>query len=87
VCSKFNTLATPTIYRKVTFNENLVHEGAELQYPNLLQNIAAYTQHVVIRSNLEPRGIRSVLWKIQHLSAIEYGFWSLFETWLFSCAN
>ncbi|KAG5999607.1 hypothetical protein E4U43_001973 [Claviceps pusilla] len=90
VCRIFDALATPIAYRRIALNEKIVHSDSQRRFPSALEHISAYTNHVIIRSNLMPRGIRRVLSGITKLSSVTLHyvqdhneqtseFWSLSE--------
>lgn len=72
VSKRFNVLATPISYRTLELNEIVVLPGAKQQYPHLFEHIAAYTNHVIIRSDLNLDGIRKVLSGARRLASIQY---------------
>ncbi|KAF4119874.1 hypothetical protein GMORB2_3562 [Geosmithia morbida] len=72
---EFNDIATPVYYRTLVLNELLVHEDAQTLYPvTLFQNIACFTKHLVIRSTLDPTGVRRILSLTASLSSITWQF-------------
>lgn len=73
VCRDLNAVATPACYRILEFNELLVHQNAQRAYPKtLFKHIAQFTKHVIIRSNLNPAGVRGILSFIPSLASITY---------------
>ncbi|KAM0280138.1 hypothetical protein ACHAQH_004210 [Verticillium albo-atrum] len=71
---RFEAIATPIVYHILCLNESIVSEDAEARYPNLFRNVAAHTNHVVARSNLDPVGIRSVLDRVQRLQSVRWDY-------------
>ncbi|KAG5921558.1 hypothetical protein E4U42_005797 [Claviceps africana] len=72
VCRIFDALATPIAYRRVALNEKIVQPDAPRRFPSAWEHISAYTNHVMVRSNLRPSGIRRILSGITRLSSVTY---------------
>ncbi|EEY15850.1 conserved hypothetical protein [Verticillium alfalfae VaMs.102] len=68
---RFEAVATPIVYHVLCLNENIVSTDAEARYPNLFRNVAAHTNHVVARSNLDPFGIKRVLDRVRRLQSVQ----------------
>ncbi|KAG5982121.1 hypothetical protein E4U55_002268 [Claviceps digitariae] len=70
VCRIFDAVATPIAYRRIALNEKIVHSDAQRHFSSAVEHISAYTNHVIIRSDLTPRGIRRILCGIKKLSSV-----------------
>ncbi|KAG6000290.1 hypothetical protein E4U21_005623 [Claviceps maximensis] len=70
VCRLFDALATPIAYQRIALNEIIVQSDPEGRFASAVEHIAAYTNHVTIRSNLIPSGIRRILSGIKKLSSV-----------------
>lgn len=71
---RFEAVATPIVYHVLCLNESIVSTGAEARYPNLFRNVAAHTNHVVARSNLDPFGIKRVLDRVRRLQSVQWDY-------------
>ncbi|KAF5719208.1 hypothetical protein FGLOB1_1284 [Fusarium globosum] len=67
VSKRFDAIATPIAYRFLTLNESLVAPDAEQRYPKVSRHISHLTNHVTIRSNLDPTRITGILSCIKRL--------------------
>ncbi|KAI7761334.1 hypothetical protein ACKAV7_008796 [Fusarium commune] len=70
VSKRFDAIATPIAYRFLTLNESLVAPDAEQRYPNVSRHISHLTNHVTIRSNLDPTRITGILSCIRRLKFV-----------------
>ncbi|KAG5916233.1 hypothetical protein E4U53_004353, partial [Claviceps sorghi] len=66
----FDALATPIAYRRIALNEKIVQSDAQGRFSSALGHISAHTNHVLVRSNLAPGGIRRILSGITRLSSV-----------------
>lgn len=71
VSRRLNAVATPIAYRVLRMNEALLDLDAEQRYPHVFDHISAFTSQVIVRSDLEPAGIRRVLARVDRLSKIQ----------------
>lgn len=51
-------------------NERIVSPQSVQYFPQALEHIYTYTNHVVARSNLDPAGIKALLERIRKLSSV-----------------
>jgi len=72
LCRRFDAIATPVAYNTLVLNERIVEPDAGDRYPLAFRHIAQNTNHVVARSDLDPRGIRSILVVIQKLVSLRF---------------
>ncbi|KAH7358631.1 F-box domain-containing protein [Plectosphaerella cucumerina] len=72
VSRRFEALAKPIFYHVLTLNDKIVDPDADIDYPNLLDNVARHTNHVVARSDLDPRGIARVLANVRRLQSVRW---------------
>lgn len=70
VSTRFNAIATPIAYQRLTLNGRLVAPDFEPSYPRALHNISLYTNHVIVPSNLIAQGITYLLHRIRRLQSI-----------------
>lgn len=70
LCRRFNQIAIPIAYRTLILNERIVSPDAGHYFPEALEYIYAYTNHVVARSDLDPSGIKTILERIRKLSSV-----------------
>ncbi|KFA45816.1 hypothetical protein S40293_08971 [Stachybotrys chartarum IBT 40293] len=74
VSRRLNAVATPIAYRVLRMNEALLDLDAEQRYPQVFDHISAFTTQVIVRSDLEPAGIRRVLARVDRLSKIQWHY-------------
>ncbi|KAL3956610.1 hypothetical protein ACCO45_009456 [Purpureocillium lilacinum] len=74
VCRHFHSLATPAAYHTIELNDALLRPNAERVYPGALDHVARFTRHVVIRSDLNPQGVKRVLSATRRLSSIRWRY-------------
>lgn len=79
---RLDAIATPVTYHTLFLNERIVAPDTESRYPNLLRHVSTFTNHVVVRSDLDPDGIRRVLDRVQRLKTVRYVD---HELWLGPC--
>ncbi|KAF5019089.1 hypothetical protein F66182_8929 [Fusarium sp. NRRL 66182] len=70
VSKRFDAIATPIFYRYLALNERLIVQDAQWRYPNAFHHISRFTNHVTVRSNLEPGGIAGVLSHVRRLKSV-----------------
>ncbi|KAF6840686.1 F-box domain-containing protein-like protein [Colletotrichum plurivorum] len=71
---RLDAIATPVTYHTLSLNERIVAPDTESRYPNLLRHVSTFTNHVVVRSDLDPDGIRRVLDRVQRLKTVRWRY-------------
>ncbi|KAF5512910.1 hypothetical protein CGCA056_v012407 [Colletotrichum aenigma] len=74
ISKRFDAIATPVTYQTLRLNERIVAPDAEALFPNLLRHVSTFTNHVVVRSDLDPDGIRRVLDRVQRLKTVRWQY-------------
>ncbi|PNY28534.1 Uncharacterized protein TCAP_01546 [Tolypocladium capitatum] len=74
VCRRFNCLATPVVYHTIELNDAMLDLGAERLYTRFLEHVFQHTNHVIVRSDLDPQSVKRLLCRIQRLSSIRWSY-------------
>lgn len=69
---RFNALATPVAYRTLVLHHRLVAPSAPCHCSNVFRNISAYTNHIIVRSDLEPEGVARLINSVERLQSLRW---------------
>ncbi|KAH8648369.1 F-box domain-containing protein [Xylariales sp. PMI_506] len=69
---RFCDIITPIQYEFLRLTERIIASQAQTEFPQALENVYTLTRHVEVRNDLDPRGIRRVLDRIERLSSIRW---------------
>lgn len=74
LCRGFYQIGTPIAYHAVHLTDRVIRDDAESLFPNALKHIFVHARHVVVRSNLNRQGVKTLLDNIQKLQSVRYIF-------------